>query len=106
MLTDPMTSVRTTIVMSSKHLQYHTLSGQGIRDGTGGDLIPVIMAAALASVVKETFWEQPGIHPLNALQGLVAYCHTAEQIDFSNAFICLLMFHRGAQGIHLVTVVM
>ena len=63
-----------------------------------------VLAVAIAP--KEPFWEQPGIHSLNALHGLVAYCHTAEQIDLSNAFMCLLMFHAGAQGIYLANMAM
>jgi hypothetical protein len=59
-----------------------------------------VLAVALAPA--EPFWKWLGIHPLNAFQGLVAYCHTSKQADLSHAFMRPLRFHTGAQGILLV----
>ena len=61
---------------------------------------------AVARAPKEPFWKWPGVDPLNAFQSLVSYCHTAKQADLPHAFMCLLGFHTGAQGIHLVIIAM
>ena len=62
-----------------------------------------VLAVAIAP--KEPIREWPGIHPLNTLQGLVPYSHTAKQADLPHAFMLLLGFHMGAEGIHLALVI-
>ena len=102
MRTDPATSVRTTMVKRSKHLQYHVVwrGMKQCRIGTPGADKDKVLAVALAP--KVLIRKRPGINPLNALEGLVADCHTAEQAYLSSAFLCLLRFHARTQGIHLM----
>ena len=63
-----------------------------------------VLAVAIAP--KEPLWDWPSIHPLNTFQGLVPYGHTSKQADLPHAFMCLLGFHTGAQGIRLVIIAM
>ena len=51
----------------------------------------------VAIAPKEPLWEWPG---MNTFQGLVPYGHTAKKADLPHAFMLLLGFHTGAQGIH------
>ena len=76
---------------------------QGVIGSPWSDKYKVL---AVARAPEEPFWKWPGIHSLNAFQGLVAYRHTAKQAELSHAFMRLLRFHTGAQGIHLVIIAM
>ena len=109
MRTDPMTSVRTTMVNSEEeqasavpHVVRRGMK-QGVIGSPRSDKHKVL---AVARAPKEPFWKWPGVDPLNAFQSLVSYCHTAKQADLPHAFMCLLGFHTGAQGIHLVIIAM